>query len=86
MKESINKNKKKWLSPGLIKNEIFFKELFAVETWILADTEIEHVTNDGSDKVLVYTKFFYEQMFGEHFDTIWEDNVRIKPPEFVMIW
>ena len=38
MKESINEKKKKWLSPGLIKIEIFFKELimyvmiFAVET------------------------------------------------------
>ena len=60
--------------------------IFAVETWILAGTEIELVTNDESDNVLVYTKFFYEQTFRKHFDTIWEDNVRIKPPEFVMIW
>ena len=89
VKQWINEWKKKRLSTGLIKNEIFFNELiidvtiFAVETWIVAGTEIELVTNDGSDNVLVYTRFFYEQMFREHFDTIWEDNVRIKPPEFL---
>ena len=37
---------------------------------MLAGTEIEHVTNDGSDNVLVCTKFFHEQMFREHFNII----------------
>ena len=75
--------------PGLIKNEIFFQRTHNVCdnicSWNLNSCRYWDWTC-YKWWVLVYTKFFYKQMFREHFNTIWEDNVRIKPPEFVMIW